>query len=202
MFSISINRLLSHTFIPTNQPKPTHRLHATQSYAVGDSVFVQSSEKLPFIGRLTTIKPDKVHGGHELKIFWFYRPEDQAIEGGRKMYHGKHELFESDHSDLIHSDTVMGPCYVHSYEDYLNLDTVTSIDYFCRWKYMVKKKKFYPEKVNIYCRCKLPENPDEWMVHCNTCDEWYHSRCINITEEEVDAMDEYICDDCQRPMHR
>ena len=29
----------------------------------------------------------------------------------------------------------------------------------------------------IFCHCRLPDNGDE-MICCDTCDEWFHVRCI------------------------
>jgi hypothetical protein len=32
---------------------------------------------------------------------------------------------------------------------------------------------FEPDQVRVHCRCEMPYNPDEWMVECEKCYEWY-----------------------------
>lgn len=41
-----------------------------------------------------------------------------GIPGGRRAFHGERELYMSDHTDRIHSATILGRCVVHSLEDY------------------------------------------------------------------------------------
>ena len=41
-----------------------------------------------------------------------------GIPGGRRPFHGERELYQSDHTDLIHSATILGRCVVHSLDDY------------------------------------------------------------------------------------
>lgn len=42
----------------------------------------------------------------------------QGIPGGRRAFHGERELYRSDHRDVIHSDTILGRCVVHSLDKY------------------------------------------------------------------------------------
>jgi hypothetical protein len=35
-----------------------------------------------------------------------------------QIFHGEKELFESDHQDEIHKDTIIGKCFVHSLRKY------------------------------------------------------------------------------------
>ncbi len=49
-----------------------------------------------------------------------------------------------------------------------------------------------------YCweYCYLP--PDDEMIQCDKCDEWYHYKCVNLTPKMVKAIgdDEWICRNC------
>ena len=38
-----------------------------------------------------------------------------------------------------------------------------------------KTGNFKPDQVRVHCRCEMPYNPDEWMVECEKCYEWYAS---------------------------
>lgn len=48
---------------------------------------------------------------------------------------------------------------------------------------------------NTYCLCGGPEHG--FMIRCDTCDEWYHGPCVNITKELADTMQFYYCPACQ-----
>lgn len=52
--------------------------------AVGDSIFVESEEALPYIAKVLGIA-SAGGGTYKLTVSWYYRPEDSAIPGGRKV---------------------------------------------------------------------------------------------------------------------
>lgn len=35
------------------------------------------------------------------------------------------------------------------------------------------------------------------MIACDSCEEWYHGDCINITEKESKSIKKYFCDRCR-----
>ncbi|KAJ5239517.1 hypothetical protein N7468_004136 [Penicillium chermesinum] len=48
----------------------------------------------------------------------------------------------------------------------------------------------------LYCICKKPDNHD-WMVACDgPCQDWYHGKCVNISPEDEELIDRYICPLC------
>jgi len=49
-----------------------------------------------------------------------------------------------------------------------------------------------------HCLCRLPLNPDFTYIQCDKCQTWYHMHCIGITNEEAEAIDEYVCDKCKQ----
>ena len=40
---------------------------------------------------------------------------------------------------------------------------------------------------NLFCR---------FYIGCDMCQNWYHGTCVNITEEEAEQMNEYVCKEC------
>ncbi|XGW10510.1 hypothetical protein V3C99_012196, partial [Haemonchus contortus] len=52
------------------------------------------------------------------------------------------------------------------------------------------------EEQVLYCTCRTPYNDNEFYVGCESCEGWYHPKCVGITKEEAEAMDEYVCPSC------
>ena len=79
--------------------------------------------------RIQTIldTPKGSSGATNVRVTWFYRPED--ARGGRKPFHGEKELFQSDHADVITSDTINGMCRVHTLKQYQALSEIGEMDY-------------------------------------------------------------------------
>jgi hypothetical protein len=46
----------------------------------------------------------------------------------------------------------------------------------------------------VFCICRGPEKG--FMIQCAVCDEWYHGRCVKITETQAKKIKEYVCDPC------
>jgi len=38
------------------------------------------------------------------------------------------------------------------------------------------------------------------MVECDLCKEWYHARCVNISDLELESMEAFTCETCERDM--
>ncbi|KAG2176773.1 hypothetical protein INT44_007437, partial [Umbelopsis vinacea] len=59
-----------------------------------------------------------------------------------------------------------------------------------------KSKDSHHNSSDQYCICRGGYNGKEFMVACDQCHEWFHGRCIGISEKNV--PDHYYCDNCQQ----
>eukprot|EP01024_Parvocaulis_polyphysoides_P064065 TRINITY_DN742_c2_g1_i7.p1 TRINITY_DN742_c2_g1~~TRINITY_DN742_c2_g1_i7.p1 ORF type:complete len:378 (-),score=75.82 TRINITY_DN742_c2_g1_i7:75-1208(-) len=169
----------------------------------GDSVMVQAYNDIqPYIGQIQQIIRQK--DGYYLEVSWFYRPEE-AI-GGRRPFHGEKELFKSTHVQQISLDTVLGKCQVLSLEAYEGLSEVDDTIFFSRFTYHPIDHRFYPDQVFVYCECQFPYNPDKFMVQCDSCEDWFHPKCVDLSQAEVEELKnsskKFICrnEKCQKTL--
>lgn len=50
----------------------------------------------------------------------------------------------------------------------------------------------------IYCICKQTYNPDLWMIACDECNEWYHGKCVHVTNQDSKRIEYYVCPPCRK----
>jgi len=105
---------------------------------------------------------------------------------------------QSDHQDKCSASSVDGHAKVLTLDDYMTLETVGVADYFSRFRYVSREGVFDPDLVDVYCRCMMPYNPDEMMIGCNSCSEWYHPPCVGMGPAEVEAAQatSWACPSC------
>lgn len=49
------------------------------------------------------------------------------------------------------------------------------------------------EEDGVFCICRGPDN-HTWMIACDgPCEDWFHGRCINMTEKEGELIEKYYC---------
>lgn len=52
----------------------------------------------------------------------------------------------------------------------------------------------------LWCICNQPHN-NRFMICCDTCEEWYHGKCVNVTKAMGQMMEqegrEWICLYCK-----
>lgn len=53
----------------------------------------------------------------------------------------------------------------------------------------------------VYCFCRK-QWQGRFMIQCETCNEWYHGACINITPTDALDIDEYKCSECLKRERR
>jgi hypothetical protein len=49
----------------------------------------------------------------------------------------------------------------------------------------------------VYCFCRKPDDGN-FMICCDSCQEWYHGVCVNVTQKQAGKIDLYLCQDCKR----
>ena len=47
------------------------------------------------------------------------------------------------------------------------------------------------------CLCNTPLNPDQLYIKCDKCDKWFHPKCCEIDENNVQDIQEFICKICK-----
>ncbi len=52
------------------------------------------------------------------------------------------------------------------------------------------------EKWAKHCICKTPLNPDYMYVQCDKCNMWFHTECLKLSPDEAQALDTYVCKEC------
>ncbi|SPO20115.1 uncharacterized protein UTRI_00511_B [Ustilago trichophora] len=49
----------------------------------------------------------------------------------------------------------------------------------------------------LYCICQRRQDDVEGgMIMCDRCEQWYHYRCMGITEDDAELVDQFICPPC------
>ncbi|XP_073125013.1 chromatin remodeling protein SHL [Henckelia pumila] len=179
--------------------------HIGKTIRPGDCVLMRPSDssKPSYVARVERIEADSRGANVRIYVRWYYRPEESI--GGRRQFHSLKEVFLSDHFDYQSVDTVEGKCTVHSFKSYTKLDAVGNDDFFCRFEYNSSTGAFNPDRVAVYCKCEMPYNPDDLMVQCEECSDWFHPICIDMTPEEAKRVDHFFCHNCssedQKKLH-
>ncbi|PIM98169.1 Serine/threonine protein kinase [Handroanthus impetiginosus] len=158
----------------------------------GDCVLMRPSESnsAHYVARVEKIEADN-RNNVRVQVRRYYRPEETV--GGREQFHGAKELFLSDHYDIQSAHSIEEKCIVHTLENYTKLENVGSQDYCCRFEYKHVSGTFLPDRVPMYCKCKMPYNPDDLMMQCDECKDWYHPACLDVRIERARLLDHFNC---------
>ncbi|PWA99266.1 PHD finger family protein / bromo-adjacent homology (BAH) domain-containing protein [Artemisia annua] len=163
----------------------------------GDCVLMRPSDssKESYVAKIHKIESlDSNKKNIKVHVQWYYRPEESI--GGRRQFHGTKELFLSDHKDVQSADTIEGKCIVHKFKSYTKLKEVGNEDFFCRFEYNSATGAFVPDRVAVYCKCEMPYNPDDLMVQCDGCSDWFHPACIGMVPDEAKKLEHFYCESC------
>ncbi|KAK3091634.1 hypothetical protein FSP39_021392 [Pinctada imbricata] len=82
-----------------------------------------------------------------------------------------------------------GACVNISEHDAKHIDSYICED--CR-----KQRETATEE--LYCLCKTPYDDTQFYIGCDRCQDWFHGRCVGVSQVEADHMDTYICPNCDK----
>eukprot|EP01084_Bolivina_argentea_P148200 259142_1 len=60
----------------------------------------------------------------------------------------------------------------------------------------VRRSARLRNKQTQYCFNHCYDESEKGMICCDNCDEWYHYKCVNLTEQTADSIDKYRCPMC------
>jgi hypothetical protein len=49
----------------------------------------------------------------------------------------------------------------------------------------------------LYCSCHKPDD-GKFMICCDSCQEWFHGRCVQVTQKAADRTAFWACPECRR----
>ncbi|XP_071501633.1 nucleosome-remodeling factor subunit BPTF-like [Diadema antillarum] len=49
----------------------------------------------------------------------------------------------------------------------------------------------------LYCLCRQPYDESQFYIGCDRCNDWFHGRCVGISQEEAESIENYICPKCK-----
>ena len=53
------------------------------------------------------------------------------------------------------------------------------------------------QRIQLYCICRMPEDPQLNMIECTNCKHWYHIRCVSVSKKAVlNANVDWFCKQC------
>ncbi|UJR37197.1 hypothetical protein I4U23_029905 [Adineta vaga] len=51
-------------------------------------------------------------------------------------------------------------------------------------------------KERLYCICQRPYDDSKFYIGCDVCADWLHGVCVNITSEDAEKFEVYVCPRC------
>lgn len=50
--------------------------------------------------------------------------------------------------------------------------------------------------IQRYCLCQCRWEDGVFMIGCDSCEDWYHDKCVNLTEDKAKSLKSYKCPRC------
>merc|ERR1719427_1140351 len=75
-------------------------------------------------------------------------------------------------------------------------EAATDIDeYICE---DCRQQKENVEEQELYCLCRQPYDDMKFYIGCDFCQDWFHGKCVGITQAEASSIEEYKCPNCRK----
>eukprot|EP01006_Ploeotia_vitrea_P061161 TRINITY_DN77391_c0_g1_i1.p1 TRINITY_DN77391_c0_g1~~TRINITY_DN77391_c0_g1_i1.p1 ORF type:complete len:344 (+),score=23.14 TRINITY_DN77391_c0_g1_i1:216-1247(+) len=59
------------------------------------------------------------------------------------------------------------------------------------------KKEVKRDGRGVYCICRKPATADSFMIQCDTCEEWFHGKCVGVSQQKAKSIESYVCTQCE-----
>ena len=59
-----------------------------------------------------------------------------------------------------------------------------------------RSAEYEENEQELLCVCQQPYNVDTAMISCDVCEDWYHLRCVGVTQFAAKSMKKYTCPVC------
>ncbi len=61
---------------------------------------------------------------------------------------------------------------------------------------------FNENETTLYCVCQQPYNIDTSMIECDSCHEWYHVKCVGLSQVSIVTVPKHVDSFCTFRGHR
>ncbi|CAJ0565895.1 unnamed protein product, partial [Mesorhabditis spiculigera] len=55
------------------------------------------------------------------------------------------------------------------------------------------------DPTELHCICRQPFDDRKFYVACSQCSQWFHGKCIGLSEKRAKRLCQFICHDCRAP---
>ncbi len=178
-------------------------------YELGDTLLFRETENSSIVGKLIEIIPEGGNPAHPkwpmIGVQWYYKKADLdykkvgVTEADFVEFIGENEVFPSNHYDKVYVDCIEKKCEVHSIAKYDELETIDNVTFFTRANYDPIKRQLEPafSQWESYCECRKPLNPNLLYIKCDRCAQWFHPRCMGLSDEEAQVLEQFYCSACR-----
>ena len=59
-----------------------------------------------------------------------------------------------------------------------------------------RQQKENVEEQELYCLCRQPYDDSKFYIGCDFCQDWFHGKCVGITQTEASSIEDYKCPNC------
>lgn len=50
----------------------------------------------------------------------------------------------------------------------------------------------------LFCLCRRPYDESQFYIGCESCQDWFHGRCVGVLPMEAESIEEYVCPNCMK----
>ena len=141
-----------------------------------------------------------------IQVQWYYKKSDLdlkklGVEDTEKEYIGENEVFPTRHRDKVFADAIVSKCQVYSIKQYDDLESIDfNATFFTRATYCPLSKKLEPafKDWDKLCVCHKPLNPNLLHIKCDLCGKWFHPKCMDLTDEQIEKLEDFFCPNCSK----